>query len=244
MRVSNWASIAAAVVIGLSATATSAATLSEGFAVVGNGTTTGLAAVGWRFSNQSTLASANFWRQGVSANGPAPDGPATSYAIANFTDTTSTAATGATISQWMITPVQAFNGGDHTITFKTRTATGNPFPDRLQVRLSTTTNATGTLPEDVGSFTTLLLDINPNELTGAANYPDTYLTQTINLSGASVPANGFVAFRYYVHNAGANGANSNLIGFDTLNIVPVPEPTAMGLIGLVGAGMIRRRRSA
>lgn len=221
------------------AAASQAAVLTQGFENV-----PGLASQGWRFSNQSTQASANLWRQGnassVNSIGPAQAGPGDSYALANFTDTGSTASSGATISNWMITPQLAFGGQNHTVTFYTRTATGNPFPDRLQVRLSTTDNLTGATPTSVGSFTTLLLDINPTLLSGAANYPDVWTQFTINIPGASVPANGYIAFRYFVSNAGANGANSNIIGVDTLSIVP--GPSALALIPVAGLMAGRRRR--
>jgi hypothetical protein len=217
-----------------------AAVVTEGFNNVA-----GLAGAGWRFSNQSTLAPVGqTWRQGNASStnsiGPAQAGPGDSYALANFTDTGSTASTGATISNWMITPQLAFNGQNHTISFYTRTATNASFPDRLQVRLSTTTNATGATATSVGSFTTLLLDINPSLLPGATNYPDAWRQYTINLPGASVPASGYIAFRYFVTNGGTNGANSNIIGVDTLSIVP--GPGALALIPVAGLAIGRRRR--
>lgn len=218
------------------AAASHAAVLTEGFENV-----PGLASQGWRFSNQSTQAAAQTWRQGnassVNSIGPAQAGPGDSYALANFTDT---GASVGTISNWMITPQLAFGGQNHTVTFYTRTATGNPFPDRLQVRLSTTDNLTGSTANSVGSFTTLLLDINPTLLSGAANYPDVWTQFTINIPGASIPANGYIAFRYFVTNGGASGANSNIIGVDTLSIVP--GPSALALIPVAGLMAGRRRR--
>lgn len=230
-----------ALLSSLAVTPVFAATLTEGFENV-----PGLATAGWKFSNQSTAASANVWRQGATTLGPAPSGPATSFAIANFTDTSSTASTGATISNWLVTPVLNFANAEHTISFFTRTATDATFPDRLEVRLSGTTNNTGTSPTDVGAFTTLLLSINPNLQSGAANYPDTWTQFTITLTAANAPTNGFVAFRYFVTDGGANGPNSNIIGLDTLNIAPttvVPEPATLAVLGLGALGLLRRRRS-
>jgi hypothetical protein len=227
----------------MTATTARAANLTQGFELV-----SALAGQGWRFSNQSTQAANQTWRQGnpsaVNSIGPAPDGAADSYALTNFTETTSTASTGATISNWMITPSLAFNGVDHTLTFKTRTATASTFPDRLEVRLSNNTNQTGTGPTDVGDFTTLLLSINPNLLAGPTNYPQTWTQFSVTIPGAQVPANGFVAWRYHVTNAGPNGLNSNIIGVDTVNIVPVPEPAAIGVLAISGVALLRRRRSA
>lgn len=226
----------AALVAGM-AGLSQAAVVTEGFNNVA-----GLAGAGWRFSNQSLSAPAGqTWRQGNASStnsiGPAQAGPADSYALANFTDT---GAAVGTISNWMITPQLAFNGQNHTISFYTRSATDNAFPDRLQVRLSTTNNLTGATATSVGAFTTLLLDINPTLLPGANNYPDVWTQFTINLPGASVPANGFIAFRYFVTNGGASGANSNIIGVDTLSIVP--GPGALALIPVAGLAIGRRRR--
>jgi hypothetical protein len=232
--------ISAAALLTMSSFA-SAATLTQGFEVV---TPAGMP--GWKFSNQSTSASANLWRQGsgtATGNGPAPDGAATAYAVANYTDTSSTAASGATISNWLVTPVLAFNGATHTLTFKTRTGTAASFADRLEVRLSSATNGTGTLPTDVGDFTTVLTTINPNQLAGIANYPDTWTTYSVSIPGASVPADGYVAFRYFVTNAGVNGANSNIIGLDTVSISAVPEPTSLALLAVSGTALLRRRRA-
>ena len=60
------------------------------------------------------------------------------------------------------------------MTFWTRTTTANPFPDRLQVRMSTAgaSSNVGTTATDVGDFTTLLLDINPTYTVGG--YPEVW----------------------------------------------------------------------
>ena len=114
------------------------------------------------------------------------------------------------------------------------------FPDRLEVRYDATgsTNV-GSLPTDVGSYTSLLTTVNPG-LT-LAGYPNAW-TQISVAIPASAPS-GRVAFRYFVTNGGPAGANSDYIGVDTMTISSVPEPTSLGLVGLAAVGMLRRRRS-
>ena len=72
----------------------------------------------------------------------------------------------------------------------------------------------GTLPADVGDFTTLLLDINPTLV--VSGYPDVWTQYTITLSGLPPAASGRIAWRYFVTSGGPSGANSNYIGIDTV----------------------------
>lgn len=220
--------------------ATFAQSLSEDFANVPGLFSSG----GWLNINHSTSAGTNAWIQGVAApnwfDGPAGVGD-TTYAMANYTSTTGTGATGNTLSTWMLTPVMTFVNGS-TISFQTKSAGG--FADRLQVRIGTNGSDSniGTLPEDVGTYTNLLLDINPTET--PTGYTTTWTTQNITLSGLSGPTTTRLAFRYFVHDGGPNGNNSNGIGVDTLRVgAPVPEPASMAVLGLGALAMIRRRRS-
>jgi len=192
----------------------------------------------WTFRNNSTNAQ-NLWRQGSAGPnsiGPAPEGSATSYALANFMDTASTATSGAIISNWLITPAVLYANGD-AISFFTRTAPGSPFPDRLEVRFSAngTSDDVGTTPSSVGDFTNVLLTINPDLLPG--NYPEDWTPFTLTLSGLTAPTTGRVAFRYFVSDAGANGINSNIVGLDSLHIQnnsPEPHSILLVLIGVAG----------
>ncbi|MCI0396746.1 MAG: DUF11 domain-containing protein [Chloroflexi bacterium] len=182
--------------------------LSEGFDDI-----TTLPGAGWFSQNNSQPLGVTGWFQGNSAVFPAQGGAATSYLGANFNNTAGT----GTISNWMLTPVLNLNDGD-TMTFWTRTvAQPNPYPDRLQVRMSLNGASTnvGTLATDVGDFTTLLLDINPTYVVGG--YPEAWTQFVINITGAPTPTNGRLAFRYFVENGGPTGANSNYIGIDTFD---------------------------
>jgi hypothetical protein len=187
--------------------------IEEGFDNVAN-----LPASGWVSTNRSQPLGASVWSQcGGTAIPPAHSGPTNSCILVNFNS-----ATGAgTISNWLIAPNRTFNNGD-TISFYTRTPNNN-FPDRLQVRLSTNGASTnvGTTATDVGDFTTLLLDINPNY---GQDYPTTWTQFTITLSGLAGPTSGRIAFRYFVEDGGPNGNNSNIIGLDTFVYTPNNNP--------------------
>jgi hypothetical protein len=178
---------------------------------------TTLPGAGWFLQNNSVPVGSTGWFQGNSAVFPAQAGAATSYIGANFNNTTGT----NTISNWLLAPNRTMNNGD-VYKFWTRTTTGNPFPDRLQVRLSTAGASTnvGSGPTAVGDFTTLLLDINPTYLPSPAGYPDVWTEFTITISGLAGPTSGRLGFRYFVEMGGPTGDNSNYIGIDTFSYTP------------------------
>jgi hypothetical protein len=208
------------IVLVLAAVPAAAQSFSEGFDDV-----TTLAPAGWAYDNNSTTVGTTGWPplptkpaargfgeyQGVDTVFPAHSGATTSYNADNYNATTGA----GTISDWLMTPAVTMMNGD-TLSFWTRTSTSSPYPDRLQVRLSTNGASVncGTLPEDVGDFTTLLVDINPTLAVGG--YPETWTQYTLTLSGLTGVQTGRFAFRYYVTDGGPSGANSNYIGVDTL----------------------------
>jgi len=167
---------------------------------------------GWAQQNLSTPAGTNpLWFQGNSGVFPAQNGAATSYAACNF----NSVAGNNTISNWLFMPNISIKNGD-VFTFYTRTVASPAFPDRLQVRMSlngASTNA-GTTANDVGDFTTLLLDINPTLTT--TGYPNAWTQYTVTISGVAAPTSGRLAFRYFVTSGGPSGANSDYIGVDNV----------------------------
>jgi hypothetical protein len=176
---------------------------------------------GWIVRNQSSPVGTNVncWNQ-FAATPWAPQA-GTNHTGANFNCTS-----GAnTISGWLLTSqlTQLHNG--NILTFFTRKAATDTFPDRLEVRLCLDVAAdscglagsTGVTSTDVGGFTTLLLSVNPTLITGV--YPTTFTQFTATLSG--LPAGfsaGRIAFRYFVTNGGPAGANSDIISIDTVNL--------------------------
>lgn len=176
---------------------------------------------GWFMKNNSSPNGLTGWFQGNTAVFNAQNGAANSYIGANFNNST----LANTISNWLLTPTVTLRNGD-VFSFYTRTTIDNLYPDRLQVRLSTSGTSTnvGTTPTSVGNFTTLLLDINPTLVTSV--YPTTAFYQyTITISGLSAPTSGRIAFRYFVTNGGPNGANSDYIGIDNVVYTPYVCPT-------------------
>jgi len=189
--------------------AVSAQAITEGFEDV-----TTLEAAGWFIRNNSSPLGSTDWFQGNPDVFEAQAGPTDSYIGANYN------ATGdvGTISDWLMMPNRTLNNGD-VLQFWTRTVEGDPFPDRLQVRLSLNGASTnvGTTATSVGDFTTLLLDIDP---TYQGIYPDVFTLYTITLSGLPGPTSGRLAFRYFVENGGFHGTYSDYIGIDTVSYTP------------------------
>ena len=169
----------------------------------------------WTQTNQSSPVGTITWFQGNDTVFPAQSGAATTYIAANFNNT----AGAGTISNWLITPNIMVQNGD-VLKFWTRTVAGASYADRLEVRLST--GSTFTTPvgaTDTGSFSNVLLTINPSLLTGPTNYPDVWTEYTITIAGLSAtPVSANMAFRYFVTDGGPSGNNSNYIGIDTFSV--------------------------
>jgi hypothetical protein len=213
-----------------------------------NGTTADLTTAGWVRTNQSTSASTTLWSVAtytpvtVSATVqaspfqtqayttgqvcPVPVGQAggnNSFALVNFTSTSSTAATGATISNWLISPSITVQDGD-VVTFYSRlgkfSATNTAsYPDNLQLRMSTngafTANpAAG--PADTGDYSEVLVDINPN--LSLTVYPTNWTMYSYTINGLDTPTECKFAFRYFVTDGGPQGNNSDIIGLDTFSV--------------------------
>jgi len=211
--------------------------LNEGFTSPFN-----IPANGWATFNSSVpTGTATGWRQGYGLFA-ALSGNTFDYFSA---DLFSCNSTGGGISNWLFTPtLNLVNGA--VVQFATRTALAidqnsnyitseNPFPDRLQVRLSAT-GSTGAITgtASVGSYTTLLMDINPNLNTNTTTavtsgtmvngYPQVWTIYTVQISGLTAPApNARIAFRYFVDMASGGGTsttytNSYYIGLDNVKV--------------------------
>jgi hypothetical protein len=175
----------------------------------------------WSMQNNSAPAGLNGWFQGNTDIFEAQAGGPSSYIAANYNNTGSV----GNISNWLLTPAVTLKN-DLVFDFYTRTSSGSTYPDRLQVRMSTNGASTdvGTTWDSVGDFTILLLDINPTY--DPWGYPQNwdFGHYTLILSGLPGPTQGRLAFRYFVENGGASGANSNYIGIDTVNLAPPAGP--------------------
>jgi uncharacterized repeat protein (TIGR01451 family) len=204
---------------------------------VGGVCTTSLA--GWFVRNNAApTGSTCVFNPAAPAPFTAQDGGASSYLAANFNNSTGTNP----ISTWIVSPRVNFNPGARLSFFfrSANTAAGANFPDRMQARLSTApdtgTPDVGTAVTDVGTFTTLLVDINPALSTAfvtcpAGGFNFTAANSVVNgtvdgawcqvtISGAALPTSGSgrIALRYFVQTSGGpSGANSNFIGFDTFS---------------------------
>jgi hypothetical protein len=179
----------------------------------------------WVIQNNSSPLGTTSWFQGDASRFSSQSGATNSYIAANYQN----GAVGtATLSDWLITsPLILQNGAQ--LTFWTRTVVSTPYPDRLQVRMSTNGDSTnvGSAATDLGDFTTLLLDINPTYTT--SGYPTAWTQYTVTLSGLSAPTTGRLAFRYFVENGGPSGSRSDYIGIDTMQFIcGTPEVNISG----------------
>lgn len=213
-----------------------------------SGVTADLYAAGWVGTNQSVLpVTTRLWSiagftavtatatsqnafnaapVAVGATSPIPVGQSggnNSFTLVNYACTSSTAATGATISNWLISPLISVKNGD-VVSFYTRIgkntiANNASFADNLELRMSTNgdfTNNPATGSTDVGDFTNLLVAVNPNlDLT---SYPSTWTKYSYTVTGVDGVVPAKFALRYYVTDGGSAGANSDIIGVDTFSV--------------------------
>lgn len=194
---------------------------------------------GWTVNNLSQPPGTLDWFQGNEFVFPAQQGAPNSYLAANF----ESGGEVSTISTWLILPTSTYRNGD-TLSFYSRTADFSEWPDRLEVRFSNVGGTdVGTTATSVGTFSTLLVSINPTLEVGG--YPEDWTRYSATLSGLTGPTSGAFAFRYTVTDGGLFGANSNYIGIDTVQITAVPEPSVylMMAFGLGMVGYMRRRQS-
>jgi hypothetical protein len=210
----TYSGSAGAVALALAAGAASAQVFHESFDDIAT-----LPGSGWFSQNNSNPIGTTGWNQGVTDTFP-PQSTA-GYLSANYNN----ASDVGTISNWMLTPTRTLHNGD-VFRFYTRTVDAPSYPDRMQVRLSTNGSSTnvGFGETEVGDFTTLLLDINPNYT--LSDYPTAWTEYTLTLSGLpAAGAPGRLAFRYFVENAGPLGDRSDYIGIDEADYIPAGTPT-------------------
>ena len=165
---------------------------------------------GWIAQNNSSPVG-DSWFLGNPNTFAALTGADSSYLAVNYESVNSQ----GNISNWALTPELPLANGN-VFQFFTRTSEHN-YADRMQVYLSTAGTGTdvGTTATSVGTFSTLLADINPSlTVTG---YPLAWTAHTFtltNITGTNVT--GRFGFRYFVTNGGENGTNSNYIGIDSV----------------------------
>lgn len=193
-----------------------------------------LTSSGWSLQNLSEPLGILGWFQGDAQNFPAQAGADNSYIAANFENTV---GSDGVISNWLISPVLPF-AGTSELRFWTRVPSGTVnFPDRLEVRLSTSdTPNVGSSATSVGDFTQLLLTINPNLNPspggcppGNGGYPQDWCEIVINNdNGLPRAGRGRIGLRYFVTGAGPSGVNSNYLGIDSFYYENLPPGRRIG----------------
>jgi len=120
-------------------------------------------------------------------------------------------------SNWLISPEVIIKDSD-VVSFYTRTY-DNPAigGDRLQVRLNEADASTdvGKDAESTGTFTKIILDINPQYLLqGDGSYPGVWTKYSATVTGFPIPKKSRIALRYYVTDGGPQGQNGLGVGID------------------------------
>lgn len=214
----------------------------EEFDTVGN-----LVSKGWVFKNNSFPIGQSGWRQGryeaatgAKFAGAIPFFGYPAYSAKNrpqdFVSCDISAGNDANgssdISAWLISPPLSMRNGD-SIIFYTRAVDDTNFglylKDRMQVRANYTdgTANVGGGTTSVGSFNTLLIDINSTYVENdPGGYPRAWSRVRLRLSGIPGDSvrNGRFAFRYMSTDAGLNGGSAganypSVVGVDSLAFI-------------------------
>lgn len=186
-----------------------------------DGTTDGMLTAGWQKINMSNPEGAGNWLIPTAASTVfttgGNTGGATSFVLVNYTSTTGAGE----ISNWLISPTITVQNGD-VVSFYTRKGgdgTGTIYPDNLQLTMSANGDAS-VLPSidenDLGDFTTLAVEINPN--LDSSSYPFEWTQYTYTVSGLTGLTPVKFGFRYYVTNGGPSGDNSDIIAVDDFSV--------------------------
>jgi hypothetical protein len=200
---------------------------------------------GWTILNNSVpTGGVADWFQGNPGAFPAFNGLANDYFAVNYQSVPTTGTGIGDISTWLFTPTVTITNGA-VFQFATRAiGTATVKADRVQLRMSTGggfTVPTGTA--SVGTFTTVLLDINPNLTTGTSSvvsngtvngYPTVWTVYTVAISGITGTVSGMFAFRSLIPNGGLNGVNSRYAGIDAVKYTLPCGPTAQSFTTCAG----------
>jgi hypothetical protein len=167
---------------------------------------------GWIFRNQSSPRGSTTWHNGylpeVNPIYPAPQAGAGYMAV----ESTSADFFGGRVSNWAILPKIIGQRTGDVLRFYAVNLDSHNTPT-LQVRYSPNSGtSTGTGANDVGDFSTLLLDINPIPVGGW------------NLYQITLPGAGRIALRYYIAQACNFGCASAYTGIDSMSIGVAPPP--------------------
>jgi hypothetical protein len=186
---------------------------------------------GWQAVNRSTPLGPASWTQAPgtpSMSAYSSRGTLKGAAYASYQSTAGVA--NGIISNWLVSPAVIMQNGDKIIFYTKAEVFVGPgiasdFGTRLQVRINDTDEAVEVGDgNDPGKFNKLLLDINANEDEfNAGNplptaYPGDWTRFEARIVGLGKPVKGRFAFRYYLHNAGTNGAG-NGVGIDSVTYI-------------------------
>ena len=112
----------------------------------------------------------------------------------------SSSASQANYSSWLISPVLSVKNGDK-ISFYTRGDTTGTNYNRMQVRVGMTSGTdVGHSASSVGSFSEMIMEINPSQ--SAGGYPQIWTKYEYTFTGITSKTDVRVGFRHYISNIG------------------------------------------
>lgn len=196
---------------------------------------------GWHFINHSLSLGPTNWN---TPSAPPFYAYSTKTTIGEFlwVDYFSTSSPQGVISNWAVSPSVILQNGDK-IVFYTRCelyaqgTDSTDYANRLQLRLNTSNDGLNVgNGSDVGDYSTLLLDINPDYIKFSYNqysssnplardsmryaYPPVWTKFESTISGLQKPTRGRFAFRYFIENGGYSGKGTS-VGIDSVAYIGI-----------------------
>jgi hypothetical protein len=196
---------------------------------------------GWHFINHSLSLGPTNWN---TPSAPPFYAYSTKTTIGEFlwVDYFSTSSPQGVISNWAVSPSVIMQNGDKII-FYTRCelyaqgADSTDYANRLQLRLNTSNDGLNVgNGSDVGDYSNLLLDINPDYIKFSYNqysssnplardsmryaYPPVWTKFESTISGLQKPTRGRFAFRYFIENGGYSGKGTS-VGIDSVAYIGI-----------------------
>ncbi|MEO7119576.1 MAG: choice-of-anchor J domain-containing protein [Ginsengibacter sp.] len=184
---------------------------------------------GWHLINESSPLGNGTWQDGGESP-PFFNAYSNKGNNAGFigVDYLSTSAEKGTISNWLVSPSLLMQNGDRII-FYTRsyylfngTDDSTDYGNGLQVRMNPLNDSLNVGNAfTTGSFTTELLNINPNQnwssviIPNVVAYPTQWTRFDVTIAGLKTSVRARFAFRYFVIDGGSNG-NGTGIGIDSV----------------------------
>jgi hypothetical protein len=188
-------------------------------------TTSGATGNGWTFINASSPIGTGGWVAGSFApNISLFSGSGYAYSLNTVAQGSASYSIESTISNWIVSKPLTLQNGDK-IVFYANSLTLDLTATGLEVRMNKKNTGTNVGDgDDPGDFTEVLTAVNPFQTVNAANsFPTSWTRFEATVGGLNKPAQGRIAFRYYVPHNYQYNAPTTVVAVDRFTYTSVKK---------------------